>query len=79
MLEVATTELPPLMVEEERDWDWWKEVVMDPGRWRGVVEDLYSERRIDLRMRDASILALEGAVTGAAVAAGVVFLLLRRS
>ncbi|KAB5555105.1 Mdm33 family-domain-containing protein [Coniochaeta sp. 2T2.1] len=75
----STTELPPMMVEEMRDWDWWKEVVMDPSRWRGVVEDLYSERRIDLRMRDASILALEGAVTGAAVAAGVVFMLLRRS
>ena len=76
---VNTTELPPVMVGESRDWDWWKDVIMDPSRWRGVIEDLYSERRIDLRMRDAAILALEGAVTGAAVAAGVVFVLLRRS
>ncbi|OIW28680.1 hypothetical protein CONLIGDRAFT_632926 [Coniochaeta ligniaria NRRL 30616] len=77
---VGTTEMPPLLFEEpRRDWEWWKAVLLDPSRWQAVVEDLYSERRIDLRMRDASILALEGAVTGAAVAAGVLFMVLRRS
>jgi sensitive to high expression protein 9 len=77
---VTRTEIPPLAFETQgRDWEWWKEIILDPSRWRTAVEDLYSERRIDLRMRDASILALESAVTGAAVAAGVVFMVLRRS
>ncbi|EEY17367.1 predicted protein [Verticillium alfalfae VaMs.102] len=51
----------------------------EPALWRDRAEDLYSERRIDLRMRDASILALQGAAAGAAVASGVVFMLLRRT
>ncbi|KAH8911184.1 hypothetical protein BR93DRAFT_923903 [Coniochaeta sp. PMI_546] len=77
---VGATEVPPLLPEEPgRDWKWWKEVILNPNKWRSLVQDLYSERRIDLRMRDASILALEGAATGAAVAAGVLFMVLRRS
>jgi sensitive to high expression protein 9 len=76
---VNTTEMPPVEVEALRDWEWWQAVILDPHRWQGVVEDLYSERRIDLRMRDATVLALEGALAGAAVAAGVVFMLLKRS
>lgn len=78
--DVGTTAIPPVALEETgRDWEWWREVILDPHRWRDVVQDLYSERRIDLRMRDASILALEGAAAGAAVAAGVLFMVLRRS
>lgn len=78
---VGATEIPlPLLFEEpRRDWEWWKDVILNPNRWRAVVEDLYSERRIDLRMRDASILALKGALTGAAVATGVLLMVLRRS
>lgn len=61
----------------------WEELLSDPSLWRPFLEDLQSERRIDLRMRDASLIALEGAVTGAvtgaAVAAGVALLLARRS
>ncbi|CRK36087.1 hypothetical protein BN1708_006936 [Verticillium longisporum] len=57
----------------------WKAFLSEPALWRDRAEDLYSERRIDLRMRDASILALQGAAAGAAVASGVVFMLLRRT
>lgn len=56
----------------------WAEVVSDPAKWKAAAADLYSERRIDLRMKDASILALQGVVAGAAVAAGMVLFLVRR-
>ncbi|KAL2164986.1 hypothetical protein VTH06DRAFT_282, partial [Thermothelomyces fergusii] len=45
--------------------DWWEE----PGLLRDAVLDLISDRRVDLRMRDASLLALEGAAAGATLAA----------
>ncbi|KND91902.1 Sensitive to high expression protein 9, mitochondrial [Tolypocladium ophioglossoides CBS 100239] len=57
----------------------WQEVLMDPARWRLAAADLYSERRVDLRMRDASILALEGALAGAAMAGSLALLLVRRT
>lgn len=64
------TEPPPPTVS-------WKEFLSDPSLWRPALEDLYSERRIDLRMRDASLIALEGAVTGAAIVASVALLMVR--
>ncbi|XP_044724031.1 she9 / mdm33 family domain-containing protein [Hirsutella rhossiliensis] len=57
----------------------WKEVLLDPTRWRTVAADLYSERRVNLRMRDASIIAAEGALAGAAFAGGLALVLLRRT
>lgn len=56
----------------------WKEFLSDPSLWRPALEDLYSERMIDLRMRDISLIALEGAVTGAVAVAGVAALLARQ-
>lgn len=56
----------------------WKELLSDPSLWRPALEDLYSERMIDLRMRDVSLIALEGAVTGAVAVAGVAALLARQ-
>ncbi|KAH6995646.1 Mdm33 family-domain-containing protein [Ilyonectria sp. MPI-CAGE-AT-0026] len=47
--------------------------------WRVRAEDLYSERRIDLRMRDASLLALQGALAGAVLTGSIALLLVRRS
>ncbi|KAK3943351.1 Mdm33 family-domain-containing protein [Diplogelasinospora grovesii] len=64
-------------------WDWsWDSLrgtVSDGNALKAAVSDLYSERRIDITMRDALILAVESAVTGAAVAAGLAFVLLRRT
>lgn len=57
----------------------WQEFLTTPKLWASALEDLYSERRIDLRMRDASLLALEGALTGAAVVGSVAFVLMRRN
>lgn len=56
----------------------WKEFLSDPTLWRPALEDLYSERMIDLRMRDASIIALESAATGAIVAASIAIAILRQ-
>ncbi|KAI3395917.1 hypothetical protein diail_628 [Diaporthe ilicicola] len=56
----------------------WREFLSDPSLWRPALKDLYSERTIDLRMRDVSLIALEGAMTGAVAAAGVAVLLARQ-
>lgn len=73
---VEATEEPPLPPPAAVSW---KELLSDPSLWRPALEDLCSERRIDLRMRDASILALEGAVTGAAIVASLALLMMRWS
>ena len=56
----------------------WREVIASPALFKAIVRDLYSERRIDVRMRDVTIIALEGAAAGAAVVASVAFFALRR-
>ncbi|KAK2608650.1 sensitivity to high expression protein she9 [Conoideocrella luteorostrata] len=57
----------------------WTEVIMDPARWKAIAADLCSERVIDVRMKDASALALQGALTGAAVAGSIAMLLMRKT
>ncbi|KXH45191.1 She9/Mdm33 family protein [Colletotrichum simmondsii] len=74
-LEVLETQVP-----EAKSWrESWRELLADPELLKAKIADLYSERRIDLRMRDASILALEGAAAGATFAAALAFLLVRRT
>lgn len=55
----------------------WKATLSDPELIKAAILDLYSDRRIDLSMRDASILALEGAAAGAAVVATLALIFLR--
>ncbi|KAK4134598.1 hypothetical protein BT67DRAFT_441764 [Trichocladium antarcticum] len=82
--ETAATLVQPPPVEEGPRKPW-KEVVeeywADPEALktdvRETVQDLYSERRADLRMRDVSLIALQGAAAGATVAATLAFALLR--
>ncbi|KAK3502478.1 sensitive to high expression protein 9-like protein, mitochondrial [Neurospora crassa] len=57
----------------------WQQTLSDPQQIKAAVVDLYSDRRIDLKMRDVSLLALESAATGAAVVASVAFFVLRSS
>lgn len=57
----------------------WREFLAEPARWQRAVEDLYSERRLQLRMRDVSALALEGAAVGAAVAGSIAWAVVRRN
>ncbi|KAJ4285931.1 sensitivity to high expression protein she9 [Collariella sp. IMI 366227] len=57
----------------------WKELLQeyweDPELLKEAVNDLYSERRIAMKMRDVSIIALEGAAAGAAAGAAVAVVL----
>lgn len=62
-------------------WPWsWGEVKAfgsDPGRWKSWAKDLYSERTVNIRMRDVSLLALQSAAAGAAIAGGLLVALWR--
>ncbi|KAI1126122.1 Mdm33 family-domain-containing protein [Nemania abortiva] len=59
----------------------WREALRnkDLNYWRSVFLDLISDRKIALRMRDISLIAVEGAVAGATIAATLAILLFRRS
>ncbi|KAI1065640.1 hypothetical protein LB507_001070 [Fusarium sp. FIESC RH6] len=63
----------------------WEDVLLDPLWWRAQADwckakanDLCSERRINLRMKDASLLALQGALAGALFTGSVAMLIVRR-
>lgn len=57
----------------------WREALPDPKYWRSVLADLFSDRNVTLRMRDVSLIAIEGAMTGAAVIGTIAIVVLRRS
>ncbi|KAI1482282.1 Mdm33 family-domain-containing protein [Daldinia eschscholtzii] len=44
----------------------WRESLLDPEWWKDVYDDLSSDRKVALKMRDISIIVLEGAAAGAA-------------
>jgi sensitive to high expression protein 9 len=50
-----------------------------PEAWKAAVQDLFSHRVISKRKQDITLIALEGAATGAAIATIIATLLLRRS
>ena len=67
----------------------WRELLADPQNWGPALQALYerkaaqaavlcSDRRVTLRARDLTVIALEGAAAGAVFAAGFVLLFLRR-
>ncbi|OAQ96908.1 hypothetical protein LLEC1_07372, partial [Akanthomyces lecanii] len=55
----------------------WGEFLHDPARWKLAAVDLCSERRVNLRMKDASTLVLQGAVAGAAIVGSIALLATR--
>ncbi|KAJ6784215.1 hypothetical protein PWT90_01793 [Aphanocladium album] len=55
----------------------WGEFLQDPAKWKLAAVDLCSERQIDLRMKDASTLVLQGALAGAAVVGSIALLATR--
>ncbi|KAI1267164.1 hypothetical protein F5Y18DRAFT_330619 [Xylariaceae sp. FL1019] len=57
----------------------WREFITDPQRWRAFVLDLASDRLVALRMRDVSLIVLEGVAAGVAVAGTIAILFLRGS
>ncbi|KAI1081805.1 Mdm33 family-domain-containing protein [Whalleya microplaca] len=57
----------------------WREALQDPERWKAFFVDLSSERKIALRMRDVSLIALEGVVAGVAIASTMAVVFIRRA
>ncbi|KAI1110873.1 Mdm33 family-domain-containing protein [Nemania sp. NC0429] len=57
----------------------WREALLHLEHWRSVLTDLFSDRGITLRMRDVSLIAIEGAVTGAAVVWTIVFFMIPKT
>ncbi|KAI0458678.1 hypothetical protein F5B21DRAFT_401958 [Xylaria acuta] len=57
----------------------WRSALTDPSYWRSALVDLVSDRQIALRMRDVSLIAVEGLVTGAAIVGTVAVFLSRRA
>jgi sensitive to high expression protein 9 len=47
--------------------------------WKAALQDLFSERVISMRKQDVTVVALEGAATGAAIVGIIATLILRRS
>jgi sensitive to high expression protein 9 len=50
-----------------------------PETWKAALQDLFSDRVISKRKQDITLIALEGAATGAAIATILVTLILRHS
>lgn len=57
----------------------WREVSTTTTWWKDAAADLTSERRVAMRMRDVSILALEGVAAGAVMAGTIALFLFRRT
>ncbi|KAI1379362.1 Mdm33 family-domain-containing protein [Hypoxylon crocopeplum] len=57
----------------------WREAFSDPERLKATFNDLSSDRKVAIRMRDVSIIALEGAAAGAAVAGAIAVFFIRRT
>ncbi|KAM3552057.1 hypothetical protein ARSEF4850_007578 [Beauveria asiatica] len=55
----------------------WGEFLQDPARWKLAALDLCSERQVNLRMKDATTLVLQGAMAGAAVVGSIALLAAR--
>lgn len=55
----------------------WGKVLADPSQWQAAAGDLCSDRVIDLRMRDASALVMQGAMAGVALLGGILLLVAR--
>ncbi|KAI1503698.1 hypothetical protein F5X99DRAFT_374204 [Biscogniauxia marginata] len=55
----------------------WREVLTDPKWWKSVYAELSSERRVAVRMRDVSIIALEGVAAGVTIAGAVAVFFVR--
>ncbi|CAI6090896.1 unnamed protein product [Clonostachys chloroleuca] len=66
-----------LGLDLDLDLDAWKDFLLNLPRWRAAFEDLFSDRRLDFRMKDASVLALEGALAGATLAGSLVWIIIR--
>ncbi|KAI1208331.1 Mdm33 family-domain-containing protein [Annulohypoxylon truncatum] len=56
----------------------WREFFSDPDYWKDIYAELSSDRKVFIKVRDVSILALESAAAGAAVVGTIATILLIR-
>ncbi|KAL3427369.1 Sensitive to high expression protein 9-like protein, mitochondrial [Phlyctema vagabunda] len=68
-----TTSLPAWLMKLRRPETW------RPEAWKSAAQDLFSERLVSMRQQDITIIALEGAAAGAAIAGIIATALLRHS
>ncbi|KAK8051899.1 hypothetical protein PG993_003284 [Apiospora rasikravindrae] len=57
----------------------WREMITTPSTWKDAARDLVSDRKVAIRMRDVSLVALEGVAAGAAIAGTVAIFFMRRT
>ncbi|KAH6660431.1 Mdm33 family-domain-containing protein [Truncatella angustata] len=57
----------------------WQEVLTSTAWWKDTWADLTSEKEVSIRMRDVSLLVLEGTAAGAAIASTIAIFFLRRT
>ncbi|KAI1430176.1 hypothetical protein F5Y12DRAFT_6409 [Xylaria sp. FL1777] len=57
----------------------WRKPLTVWSYWRSALMDLVSDRKIALRMRDVSLIAIEGVATGVAIAGAIAIFLFRRT
>lgn len=56
----------------------WRETLSNPDGWKAVFADLSSDKKVAIRMRDLSLVALESAAAGAAVVGTIATILFIR-
>lgn len=69
VVESIKEELPKIKIS-------WREAFSNPDYWKAVYADLSSDRKVAIRVRDVSLIALEGAAAGAAVVGTIATVLL---
>lgn len=57
----------------------WARFLLRPSSWKMVASDLISDRQAGMRMKDISLIALEGVVTGAAIVGSIAWAVARRT
>ncbi|KAK7956284.1 uncharacterized protein PG986_005506 [Apiospora aurea] len=72
-VEIDSAELPSTPAAS------WREIITTPSTWKDAARDLVSDRKVAIRMRDVSLVALEGVAAGAAVAGTIAVFFVRRT
>ncbi|ETS82384.1 hypothetical protein PFICI_04260 [Pestalotiopsis fici W106-1] len=74
----VAAETVPELIREQHSISW-RELFTSTVWWRETAADLTSERKVAIRMCDVSLLALEGAAAGAALAGTIALFFIRRA
>ncbi|KAI1406769.1 Mdm33 family-domain-containing protein [Hypoxylon sp. FL1857] len=72
----SVTGEPPKMPWREESW---RETLSDPDYWKAMYADLTSDRKVAIRMRDVSLIAVQSAAASAAIVGTILTVLLIRT